>query len=165
MSSLSEKSAFEAFARMEEKIETNVRMVAASAEIDAEFRGDKLSEEFKQLERGASGADAESRLLALKQKMGVLPPPAPAADRQLGAGGGAGQRPALGSGVPAAQARTAAPRRRRPCPRWATARRCDSARPPGRRRKRRCSPSSRSSRRSAGAHERPVNDRRATHER
>jgi phage shock protein A len=114
MSSLSEKSAFEAFARMEEKIESNVRRVAASAEIDAEFRGDKLSEEFKQLERGASGADAESRLLALKQKMGVLPPPAPAADRQLGAGGGAGQRPALGSGVPAAQgahggAATAAP--------------------------------------------------------
>lgn len=99
MSSLSEKSAFEAFARMEEKIETNVRMIAAEATIDAEFTGDKLDSEFKQLARGAGGSDADTRLLALKQKMGMLPAAAPAADRQLGAGAGnAGARPALGAG-------------------------------------------------------------------
>ncbi|MGZ8471216.1 MAG: PspA/IM30 family protein [Gemmatirosa sp.] len=99
MSSLSEKSAFEAFARMEEKIETNVRMIAAEATIDAEFTGDKLDSEFKQLARGAGGSDADTRLLALKQKMGMLPAAAPSADRQLAAGAGsAAARPALGAG-------------------------------------------------------------------
>ena len=87
MSSISEKSAFEAFARMEEKIDQNERQLRAAAEIDEEFTGDKLSAEFKQLERGAGGNDADSRLLALKQKMGMLPPPA--ASRALGAGNGA----------------------------------------------------------------------------
>jgi len=99
MSSLSEKSAFEAFARMEEKIETNVRMIAAEATLDSEFQGDKLESEFKQLARGAVGSDADTRLLALKQKMGMLPAAAPSADRQLGAGAGnATARPALGAG-------------------------------------------------------------------
>jgi phage shock protein A len=107
MSSLSEKSAFEAFARMEEKIETNVRMIAAEATIDAEFTGDKLESEFKQLQRGAGTADADSRLLALKQKMGVLPAPAPAADRQLGSGGAAPRARALGAGVPVEEAQPA----------------------------------------------------------
>jgi phage shock protein A len=99
MSSLSEKSAFEAFARMEEKIETNVRMIAAEATIDQEFQGDKLESEFKQLARGAGSGDADTRLLALKQKMGMLPAAAPAADRQLGSG--APSRAALGAGAPA----------------------------------------------------------------
>ena len=49
MSSLSEKSAFEAFARMEERIENNERMIKASSEIDDEFTGDTLQREFKQL--------------------------------------------------------------------------------------------------------------------
>ncbi len=100
MSSLSEKSAFEAFARMEEKIENNVRLVAAHAELDASFTGDKLDAEFKQLARGAGGTDADSRLLALKQKMGVLPSAAPARPA-LGAGGeqrqGGGSSPAAGN--------------------------------------------------------------------
>ncbi len=98
MSTLSEKSAFEAFARMEEKIETNVRMIAAEATLDSEFQGDKLESEFKQLARGAVGSDADTRLLALKQKMGMLPASAPSADRQLGAGGGGAARPALSAG-------------------------------------------------------------------
>jgi phage shock protein A len=89
MSSISEKSAFEAFARMEEKIDQNERQLRAAAEIDEEFTGDKLAAEFKQLERASGGSDADSRLLALKQKMGVLPPPPPAAARALGAGNGA----------------------------------------------------------------------------
>jgi phage shock protein A len=56
MSSMSEKSAFEAFARMEERIEQNERQLKAAQEIDEEFTGDKLASEFKQLERGAAGA-------------------------------------------------------------------------------------------------------------
>src|SRR6266851_8159510 len=49
MSHISEKSAFEAFARMEEKIESNERKVKANAEIDEEFSGDRLANDFKKL--------------------------------------------------------------------------------------------------------------------
>jgi phage shock protein A len=73
MSSLSEKSAFEAFARMEERIETNERQIKASAEIEEEFTGDTLQRDFKQLEKGAVSVSVDSQLLALKQKMGMLP--------------------------------------------------------------------------------------------
>ena len=86
MSSLSEKSAFEAFARMEERIENNERMIKASSEIDEEFTGDTLQREFKQLEKGAVGVSVDNQLLALKQKMGMLPAPAPAQNKALGAG-------------------------------------------------------------------------------
>jgi phage shock protein A len=87
MSSLSEKSAFEAFARMEERIEQNERQIKASAEIDEEFQGDRLAKDFKQLEKSAGTMTADVQLLALKQKMGMLPSPAPAQNKQLGAGG------------------------------------------------------------------------------
>jgi phage shock protein A len=73
MSSMSEKSAFEAFSRMEERIETNERQLKASMEIEEEFTGDRLAQDFKALEKGATGAAVDERLLALKQKMGVLP--------------------------------------------------------------------------------------------
>ena len=86
MSSLSEKSAFEAFARMEERIETNERQIKASAEIEDEFTGDTLQRDFKALERG-TGATVDNQLLALKQKMGML-----------GAGGAAPGSKALGAG-------------------------------------------------------------------
>jgi phage shock protein A len=86
MSSMSEKSAFEAFARMEEKIASNERMIKASAEIDEEFSGDRLQKDFKALEKAHGSASADAQLMALKQKMGVLPA-APASDpKQLGAG-------------------------------------------------------------------------------
>jgi len=87
MSSLSEKSAFEAFARMEERIEQNERQIKASAEIDEEFQGDRLAKDFKQLEKTAGTMSADMQLLALKQKMGMLPAGAPAQNKQLGAGG------------------------------------------------------------------------------
>jgi len=83
MSGLSEKSAFEAFARMEEKIEMNERRLTASAEIEEEFSGDRLQSDFKRLEKEAGGLSAESRLLELKQKMGMLPAGAAPAARQL----------------------------------------------------------------------------------
>src|SRR5688500_3642304 len=73
MSSMSEKSAFEAFARMEERIETNERQLKASVEIEEEFTGDRLQQDFKALEKGATGVAVDARLLELKQKMGVLP--------------------------------------------------------------------------------------------
>ena len=86
MSGLSEKSAFEAFARMEEKIEQNERMIKASSEIDEEFSGDRLQRDFKLLEKSAGTANADSQLLALKQKMGMLPSGPSQQNRQLGAG-------------------------------------------------------------------------------
>ncbi len=73
MSHISEKSAFEAFARMEEKIEANERKVRASAEIEEEFSGDKLANDFKRLEAAGGNASADILLIQLKQKMGVLP--------------------------------------------------------------------------------------------
>ena len=83
MSSMSEKSAFEAFARMEEKIEQNERQIRASTEIDEEFSGDRLANDFKRLERSAGTASADVQLLALKQKMGMLPAPAKPGANQL----------------------------------------------------------------------------------
>jgi len=85
MSHISEKSAFEAFARMEEKIESNERKVRASAEIEEAFSGDKLANDFKRLEAAGSNQSAEILLLQLKQKMGVLPAGA-ASNKALGAG-------------------------------------------------------------------------------
>src|SRR5690349_17268453 len=85
MSSMSEKSAFEAFARMEERIEHNERQLKASVEIEEEFTGDRLQQDFKALEKGAAAGTVDSQLLALKQKMGMLPANTP--DRRaIGAG-------------------------------------------------------------------------------
>jgi phage shock protein A len=86
MSSMSEKSAFDAFARMEERIETNERQLKASVEIEEEFTGDRLAQDFKALERGATSNSVDTQLLALKQKMGMLP--ASAGKKALGAGAG-----------------------------------------------------------------------------
>jgi phage shock protein A len=86
MSSISENSAFDAFARMEERIEQNERQIKAHAEIDEEFTGDALQSQFKQLEKGAAGATVDSQLLALKQKMGMLPASTGTDKRQIGAG-------------------------------------------------------------------------------
>ncbi len=86
MSSMSEKSAFEAFARMEERIETNERQLKASVEIEEEFTGDRLQQDFKRLEQSATGAAVDDRLLELKQKMGVLPAGSSGTRGQLGAG-------------------------------------------------------------------------------
>ena len=86
MSSLSEKSAFEAFSRMEERIETNERQIKAATEIEEEFTGDTLQREFKQLEHGAVAGGVDQRLLALKQKMGVLPAGSSEPAKQLRSG-------------------------------------------------------------------------------
>src|SRR5205085_3555078 len=85
MSSMSEKSAFEAFTRMEERIEHNERQLKASVEIEEEFTGDALARDFKQLQKGAVTASVDVQLLALKQKMGMLPAGSPES-KKLGAG-------------------------------------------------------------------------------
>jgi phage shock protein A len=86
MSSVSEKSAFEAFARIEARVEENERRNLANAEIDAEFSGDRLTRDFQALEAGATAVGADAQLLALKRKMGILPPPEQAEKRQLQSG-------------------------------------------------------------------------------
>lgn len=86
MSSMSEKSAFEAFARMEEKIDQNERMLKASNEIDEEFSGDRLAGDFKRLEKQAGSANADQQLLALKQKMGLLGSGTAQPPKRIGAG-------------------------------------------------------------------------------
>ncbi|MBA3889211.1 MAG: PspA/IM30 family protein [Gemmatimonadaceae bacterium] len=88
MSSLSEQSAFEAFSRMEERIDQNERMIRASSEIDEEMSGDTLKRDFRQLEKSAALSSVDARLLELKQKMGVLPAGSSPAARQIGAGKG-----------------------------------------------------------------------------
>jgi phage shock protein A len=86
MGSMDEKSAFEAFARMEERIDHNERTLKAAVEINEEFSGDKLAGEFKQLEKAAGGLNADQALLALKQKMGMLGAGTAKPPRQIGSG-------------------------------------------------------------------------------
>ncbi len=92
MSGLRDQSAFETFGRMEEKIVQAEAEAEAMGEIDEQYTGDILASKFRDLEKASSGEDA---LLALKQKMGVAPPPAapapePAKTRVAGTPGGGG---------------------------------------------------------------------------
>ncbi len=84
MSGLSDKSAFESFERMAERIEQTERKAIAAAELQEEFSGDALAKQFEALEyRGT----ADQQLLALKQRMGLLPSGGGAdSSRRLGAG-------------------------------------------------------------------------------
>ena len=85
MSSIGDKSAFETFERMSEAIADNERKALASAELSEELSGDNLAKQFTALEYKA---DADTQLLALKQKMGLLSAGAPGeAPKQIGAGG------------------------------------------------------------------------------
>ena len=92
MSSLSEKSAFEAFARMEERIETNERQIKAASEIDEEFTGDTLQRDFKQLEKGAARCHGRQPAARAQAEDGHAAAPASApANKALGAGGQRGR--------------------------------------------------------------------------
>ncbi len=77
---------YEAFARMEERIETNERQIKAHAEIEDEFTGDTLQRDFKALERGTNALSVDAQLLAMKQKMGMLPAASSSGNKALGAG-------------------------------------------------------------------------------
>jgi len=88
MAGLSDRSAFEVFDRMAEKIDEQERMVVATVEVnEALSAGDTLEREFKQLTVGASNESIEWKLLQLKEKMSL----------QSGAPSGQG---ALPSGTP-----------------------------------------------------------------
>jgi phage shock protein A len=78
MAGMSDKSAFEAFDRMTERIEDLERRALAAAELQQEFAGDDLLQQFKALEYKGT---ADQQLLALKARMGLLGP---------GGGGGGG---------------------------------------------------------------------------
>ena len=83
MSGMSDKSAFESFERMAEKIEASERKALAAAELQEEVSGDTLAKQLEALEyRGT----ADQQLLALKQRMGLLPAGGPNSAKQLGKG-------------------------------------------------------------------------------
>jgi phage shock protein A len=82
MSGMSDRSAFESFERMTEKIEQNERKAIAAAELQEEFSGDTLAKQFESLEYKGS---SDQQLLELKQRMGLLKPGGET--RQLGRGG------------------------------------------------------------------------------
>jgi phage shock protein A len=89
MSGMNNASAFETFDRMSQKIDEIEAEAEASSEIAEQYTGDTLAEKFGKLEQTA-GADDE--LVALKRKMGVLPPEAPRPEArpariEAGAGG------------------------------------------------------------------------------
>ena len=79
MTGLRDQSAFETFDRMAGKIDQLEAEAEAGAELQEEYTGDILASKFAGLDRTA-GADEE--LLALKQKMGLAPAPAPAAKQE-----------------------------------------------------------------------------------
>ena len=68
MAGLSDRSAFEAFERVAEKIEESERKALAAAEVTESLTGDSLETEFKQLE---GTDDVDQRLAALKEQLGL----------------------------------------------------------------------------------------------
>src|SRR5512146_764839 len=84
MSGMSDKSAFESFERMQEKIEGQERKAIAAAELQQEFEGDTLMQQFQSLEYHGS---SDQQLLELKQKMGLLGAGGSGGAKQIGKGG------------------------------------------------------------------------------
>jgi phage shock protein A len=82
MSGMSDRSAFESFERMTERIEQQERKAIAAAELQSEFEGDTLMQQFQSLEYKGS---ADQQLLELKAKMGMLGPGS-GGTKQLGKG-------------------------------------------------------------------------------
>ena len=83
MAGMNDKSAFESFERMAEKIEHIERKALAAAEIQQEFQSDDLMDQFKRLEYKGS---TDQQLLELKAKMGMLGA-GTQQTRQIGKGG------------------------------------------------------------------------------
>src|SRR5512143_2500363 len=83
MSGMSDKSAFESFERMTEKIEQQERKAIAAAELHNEVEGDTLMQQFQALEyKGAP----DQQLLELKARMGLLGAGSSGPTKQLGKG-------------------------------------------------------------------------------
>lgn len=70
MAGLNDRSAFETFERMAEKIEESERRALASAEVAEALTGDTLEQEFAKLKPASE--NVEFRLLQLKERMGLL---------------------------------------------------------------------------------------------
>ena len=70
MAGLNDRSAFEAFERVAEKIEETERRALAAAEVTEALTGDTLEKQFARLEKNDN---VDQRLLALKERMGLLP--------------------------------------------------------------------------------------------
>jgi phage shock protein A len=70
MAGLTDRSAFETFDRMAEKIEDSERRALAAAEVTESLQGDTLEKEFAQLKPATDGV--EFKLLQLKERMGML---------------------------------------------------------------------------------------------
>src|SRR5690606_28922036 len=77
MAGLNNASAFETFDRMAQKIDQIEAEAEAATELAEEATGDVLKHRFDRLE---AEQGAEDELLALKQKMGMAPPPEPTAE-------------------------------------------------------------------------------------
>jgi phage shock protein A len=73
MSGLKEQSAFETFARLEQKVDQAEAEADAQSELNKEMRGDVLKQRFQELE---TDAGADEALLSLKRRMGLAPPEA-----------------------------------------------------------------------------------------
>jgi phage shock protein A len=86
MSGMSDRSAFESFERMAEKIEASERKAVAAAELNEEVSGDRLARQFEALEYKGS---SDQQLLELKARMGLLPAggASGAGAKQLNSGG------------------------------------------------------------------------------
>lgn len=91
LSGMGDKSAFESFERMQEKIEANERKAIASAELNEEMSGDALARQFEKLEYHGS---SDQQLLELKAKMGMIGG-TKESPKQIGGGA-----PEQGSGAP-----------------------------------------------------------------
>jgi phage shock protein A len=71
MSGLNDQSAFATFDRMAEKVDQIEAEADAQTELADAFAGDELASQFSHLEQSHS---ADDDLVALKRKMGILPP-------------------------------------------------------------------------------------------
>ncbi len=84
MSAASDRSAFDSFARMEERISDMERQALAATELAGELEGDSLDKQFAQLE---FHGNADQQLIELKAKMGVLSTGQGKEKKKLGVGG------------------------------------------------------------------------------
>jgi phage shock protein A len=85
MAGLNDKSAFETFERMAEKIEETERRALASAEVTEVLQGDTLEQEFQRLKPASESI--EIQLLQLKERMGL---PSGSAKERAALPGGSG---------------------------------------------------------------------------
>ncbi len=76
MSGLRDQSAFETFDRMAQKVDQIEAEAEAQSDLAEEYSGDALASQFEALENKHG---TEDDLVALKRKMGLLPPEEPAA--------------------------------------------------------------------------------------